>query len=66
MKKSTLNASVWAANRGRLLREELTTHRDRGAFSVEVVVIALGLFALAGLVIGLLTAWAQGKLAGLT
>ena len=66
MKKSTLTLTARAANQSRLLREELTTRRERGAFSVEVVVIALGLFALAGLVIGLLTAWATGKLAGLT
>ena len=38
---------------------------ERGAISVETVVIALGLFALATGIVVLLTAWATGKLAGL-
>ncbi|MCK0113532.1 hypothetical protein MWU75_15395 [Ornithinimicrobium sp. F0845] len=66
MKKSTLNLSVWAATQARHLRDELTARRDKGSISVETVVIALGLFGLATLIIGLLTAWATGKLNGLT
>ena len=33
---------------------------------METVVIALGLFALATVIVGLLTAWATGKLSGLS
>ncbi len=47
----------------------LRTRRRRrcaGTISLETVVIALGLFALATVIVGLLTAWATGKLGGLT
>lgn len=66
MKKSTPTISTRAANQGRRLRNELNDRRDQGSISVETVVIALGLFALATLIIGLLTVWATGKLAGLS
>lgn len=62
MKKSTLQALTVPQR----LREELTARGERGSISVETVVIALGLFALATTIVGLLTAWATGKLAGLT
>lgn len=66
MKKSTINLSLWASTSGRRAREEFAARREQGSISVETVVIALGLFALATLIIGLLTAWATGKLGGLS
>lgn len=42
--------------------QELKTNPDRGAISTELVVITIGLFVLAGIIIAALTAWAQGKL----
>ncbi|WP_131103422.1 hypothetical protein [Ornithinimicrobium sufpigmenti] len=66
MKKSTLRYSLSALTVPQRLRQELTARGERGSISVETVVIALGLFALATLIVGLLTAWATGKLSGLT
>ncbi|USQ77785.1 hypothetical protein [Ornithinimicrobium cryptoxanthini] len=66
MKKSTLNASIWTCTRAGRVRDEFATRREQGSISVETVVIALGLFALATLIIGLLTVWATGKLGGLS
>ena len=66
MKKSTINYSVQALTIPQRLREEVIARGERGSISVETVVIALGLFALATVIIGLLTAWATGKLAGLS
>ena len=66
MKKSTINYSVQVASYPQRLRQEISNRGERGSFSVEAVVIALGLFALATVIIGLLTTWATGKLAGLS
>lgn len=65
MKKSTLTFSVQVATYPRRVREQILTRVEQGAISVETVVIALGLFALATVIIGLLTTWATGKLGGL-
>lgn len=65
MKKSTINYSVQALTIPQRLREEVIARGERGSISVETVVIALGLFALATGIVVLLTAWATGKLAGL-
>ncbi|WP_131104400.1 hypothetical protein [Ornithinimicrobium sufpigmenti] len=65
MKKSTLQLSVQAATYPQRVRAQILARGERGAISVETVVIALGLFALATVIIGLLTTWATGKLAGL-
>lgn len=65
MKKSTINYSIQALTIPQRLREEVIARRERGSISVETVVIALGLFALATVIVGLLTAWATGKLGGL-
>ena len=66
MKKSTINYSVQALTIPQRLREEVIARGERGSISVETVVIALGLFALATVIVGLLTAWATGKLGGLS
>ena len=66
MKKSTLKLSVQVAAYPQRLRQEIIARGERGAISVETVVIALGLFALATVIIGLLTTWATGKPAGLS
>lgn len=66
MKKSTINYSVQVAAYPQRLRQEITARGERGAISVETVVIALGLFALATAIISLLTVWATGKLGGLS
>lgn len=73
MKKSITNRALAAslhakAPAGHLaqLRSQFADRREQGALSVETVVIALGLFALATLIIGLLTTWATGKLGGLS
>ena len=66
MKKSTLNYSAQVLTWPRRLRQEIIARGERGAISVETVVIALGLFALATVIIGLLTTWATGKLGGLS
>lgn len=65
MKKFTFHYSIQAASYPQRLREHILARGERGSISVETVVIALGLFALATAVIGLLTVWATGKLAGL-
>ena len=66
MKKSTLRYGAWALAVPQRLRQEITARGEAGSISVETVVIALGLFALATVIVGLLTAWATGKLGGLT
>ena len=66
MKKSTLRYSLQALAVAQRLRQEITARGERGSISVETVVIALGLFALATVIVGLLTAWATGKLGGLS
>jgi hypothetical protein len=66
MKKSTLRYSLQALAVVQRLRHETTARGERGSISVETVVIALGLFALATVIVGLLTAWATGKLQGLS
>ncbi len=66
MKKSTINLSTRAAAYPQRVCDELLARREQGSISVETVVIALGLFALATVIIGLLTAWATGKLGGLS
>ncbi len=66
MRKSTITYSIQAAAYPQRLREKLLARRDQGSISVEAVVIALGLFALATLVVSLLTGWAQSKLGGLS
>ncbi|WP_440902047.1 hypothetical protein [Actinosynnema sp.] len=66
MKKSTLRYSASALAVPQRLRPQITARGERGSISVETVVIALGLFALATVIVGLLTAWATGKLGGLT
>ena len=66
MKKSTHHYSVQAATYPQRLRQEIIARGERGSISVETVVIALGLFALATVIVGLLTAWATGKLGGLS
>jgi hypothetical protein len=65
MKKSTIHYSIRAAAYPQRVREELLSRREQGSISVETVVIALGLFALATLIVGLLTSWATGRLGGL-
>ncbi|MGB3257710.1 MAG: hypothetical protein WBA72_06935 [Ornithinimicrobium sp.] len=65
MKKSTINYSTWAAAYPQRVRDQLRARQEQGSISVETVVIALGLFALATVIIGLLTSWATGKLGGL-
>jgi hypothetical protein len=65
MKKSTLHYSIRTAAYPQRVREELLSRREQGSISVETVVIALGLFALATLIVGLLTSWATGRLGGL-
>lgn len=65
MKKSTLNLHTRVSHNVRHLREEFTAQRERGGISVEYVVIAVGLFTLATLVLGLVTVWATGKLGDL-
>ncbi|WP_109472411.1 hypothetical protein [Ornithinimicrobium cavernae] len=66
MKKSTIN--LHTRLRGHLLhlREEGAAARERGGIGVEYVVIAVGVFALATLIIAGITAWATGKLEILT
>ena len=66
MKKSTIHHSTQVLSYSQRLREEIIARGDRGSISVETVVIALGLFALATVIVGLLTAWATGKLGGLS
>ncbi len=66
MKKSTFHHSVQVAAYPQRVRDELLARREQGSISVETVVIALGLFALATVIVGLLTAWATGKLGGLS
>lgn len=66
MRKRTVHYSVQAATYPQRLRAQIITHGERGSISVETVVIALGLFALATVIVGLLTAWATGKLSGLS
>ncbi|AXH96019.1 hypothetical protein [Ornithinimicrobium avium] len=66
MKKSTFHYSTQVAAYPQRLRQEIIARGERGSISVETVVIALGLFALATLIVGLLTAWATGKLGGLS
>ncbi|WP_299520145.1 hypothetical protein [uncultured Serinicoccus sp.] len=66
MKKSTLKLSAQVAAYPHRLRQEIIARGERGSISVETVVIALGLFALATVIVGLLTAWATGKLGGLS
>lgn len=66
MKKSTTNLTRLARTYPTQARARLRDWGERGSISVETVVIALGLFALATLIIGLITAWASGKLGGLT
>jgi hypothetical protein len=65
MKKSTIHYGVRAAAYPQRVRAEIIDRGERGSISVETVVIALGLFALATLIIGLLTSWATGRLGGL-
>jgi hypothetical protein len=65
MKKSTIHYTIRAAAYTQRVREELLSRREQGSISVETVVIALGLFALATLIVGLLTSWATGRLGGL-
>lgn len=66
MKKSTFHYSTRVAAYPQRVRDELLARREQGSISVETVVIALGLFALATVIVGLLTAWATGKLGGLS
>lgn len=66
MKKSTVNYSAQVLTYPQRLRQEIIARGERGSISVETVVIALGLFALATVIVGLLTAWATGKLGGLS
>ncbi|WP_143780674.1 hypothetical protein [Ornithinimicrobium sp. CNJ-824] len=66
MKKSTFHYSAQVLTWPRRLRQEIISRGERGSISVETVVIALGLFALATVIVGLLTAWATGKLGGLS
>ena len=67
MKKSTtLTRCIQVATCPQRAREQLIARAERGSISVETVVIALGLFALATVIVGLLTAWATGKLGGLS
>jgi hypothetical protein len=66
MKKSTYTHTIRVATYPQRLREEIIARGERGSISVETVVIALGLFALATAIVGLLTAWATGKLGGLS
>lgn len=73
MKKSITNRALAASLQANApathlaqLRSQFADRREQGALSVETVVIALGLFALATLIIGLLTTWATGKLGGLS
>ena len=66
MKKSTFHHSTQVLSYPQRLQEEIIARGERGSISVETVVIALGLFALATVIVGLLTAWATGKLGGLS
>lgn len=66
MKKTTLRYGLQTLTIPQQLRQELIARGERGSISVETVVIALGLFALATVIVGLLTAWATGKLGGLS
>ncbi|MFK5634215.1 hypothetical protein [Ornithinimicrobium sp. LYQ103] len=66
MKRSTVNHSTRVPAYSGRVRDELLARYERGSISVETVVIALGLFALATLVVSLLTAWATGRLGGLS
>ncbi|MGD8200922.1 hypothetical protein ACQE98_09685 [Ornithinimicrobium sp. W1679] len=66
MKKSTIAHSIQVATYPQRVRTQILARAERGSISVETVVIALGLFALATVIVGLLTAWATGKLGGLS
>lgn len=67
MKQSTLiNLHTRMTHHATNLRSEFAVQRERGGISVEYVVIAVGVFVLAGIVIATMTGWAQERLAELT
>ncbi|MFK5584347.1 hypothetical protein [Serinicoccus sp. LYQ131] len=65
MKKPPFHHRVRPRTHHQHVRDQMLARGERGSISVETVVIALGLFALATLIIGLLTVWATGQLGGL-
>lgn len=65
MKKPPFHHRVRPRTPHQHVRAQMMARGERGSISVETVVIALGLFALATLIIGLLTVWATGQLGGL-
>lgn len=62
MKRTTIKLHTMTTSRLR----QLSAQPERGAISTEMVVITIGLFTLATLIIGAITLWATGKLEGLT